>query len=482
MAQFLMDQVWNEQMKSNDASFARLINAQPDKIAPVLTHMMGQESSRFPLMYLSEGMQAIQEVDGDEFEYDVIGRMMKAVPLQAPPTGSYSTSFGVSGTEATLFFNEGIFPVGYTILSPLGYQLRITSRDNSNGNWAYKVKLVAKNLSETLPASELATGALYALGWNSVASFGSFGSLSTSTAPVKVRGDVGTIRKGYAYEGNIKYRKAKTVQLDTKGGGTKEMYWPYEEYQHNLSFRIECETNYWYSKSNRDAYGVINERDEQGNPIVRGAGMFEQISNKDTYGTLTADKIDQTIRDTFYGMSDAENKVITLFTGVGGRMAFDNAMKAELSNRGYIKLTDNKFVGGSGYNLSLGGFFDTYQHVDGYKVIIKTASLFDNGPQALASPKHPNYPNLPLESFRMAFVDTSTYDGMSNLVMVSKKGRSMLRGMVKGINEAAAGTSFSANDTISTDKDGSSVHFLKAGQVVLRRFNTSIDLTCTAGL
>jgi hypothetical protein len=482
MAQFLMDQVWNESMKSNDASFSRLINSQPDKIAPVLTRMMGAESSRFPLMYLSEGMQAIQEVEADEFEYDVVGRMMKAVPLQAPPSGSYASNFGVSYTEATLYFAEGIFPVGYTILSPNGYQLRITSRTNDNGAWAYRVKLVAKNASEFLPATELASGSLYALGWNAVASFGSFGSLSTSTAPVKVRGDVGTIRKGYAYEGNIKYRKAKTVQLDTKGGGNREMYWPYEEYQHNLSFRVECETNFWYSKSNRDAYGVINERDEQGNPIVRGSGMFEQISNKDTYGTLTADKIDQTLRDAFYGMSDAENKVVTLFTGVGGRFVFDQAMKTELSNRGYIKLTDNKFVGGSGYKLSLGGFFDTYEHVDGYKVIIKTASLFDNGPQALASPRHPNYPNLPLESFRMTFVDTSTYDGMSNLTMVSKKGRSMLRGMVKGINEAASGTDFTANDIISTDKDGSSVHFLKAGQVVLRRFNTSIDLQCVAGL
>jgi hypothetical protein len=469
-------------MVSNDASFARLINAQPDKIAPVLTHMMGQESSRFPLMYLSEGMQAIQEVDGDEFEYDIIGRMMKAVPLQTPPTGSYASSFGVSQTIGTLYFAEGIFPVDYTILSPLGYQVRIIDRKPENGMWAYQVQLVAKNNSEFLPATELSSGSLWACGWNSVASFGSFGSLSTSTAPVKVRGDVGTIRKGYAYEGNIKHRRAKTVELDTKGGGTKEMYWPYEEYQHNLSFRVECETNYWYSKSNRDSSGVINERDKNGKPIVRGSGMFEQITNKDTFGTLTADKIDQTIRDTFYGMSDAENKVITLFTGIGGRMAFDQAMKSELSNRGYIKLTDNKFVGGSGYNLSLGGFFDTYQHVDGYKVIIKTASIFDNGPQALASRKHPNYPNLPLESFRMAFIDTSTYDGLSNLMMVSKRGRAMLRGVVKGMNEASNGTAFTANDTISTDKDGSSVHFLKTGQVILRRFNTSIDLQCVAGL
>jgi hypothetical protein len=48
------------------------------------------------------------------------------------------------------------------------------------------------------------------------------------------------------------------------------------------------------------------------------------------------------------------------------------------------------------------------------------------------------------------------------------------------MNEVSA--NLTGNDSIATDKDASSIHFVKAGQVVLRRFNTSIDLRCVAGL
>jgi hypothetical protein len=153
-------------------------------------------------------------------------------------------------------------------------------------------------------------------------------------------------------------------------------------------------------------------------------------------------------------------------------------MKAELLGAGYIKLSDRHFVTGGGYNLKLGGYFDTYQHVDGYTINIVTNRLYDDGPAAkgLFHPKT----GLPLESYRMTFVDTSVYDGQSNLIMITKKGRAMVRGMVKGMNEVSQ--NLSGNDVISTDKDASSLHMLKTGQVVLRRFNTSIDLRCVAGL
>lgn len=476
MARIITSQTWNESMKTNDSSLARQLLLQPEKITPVLTYLMGNEDNRFPLHYLSEGMRSTMEIEGDEYEYDVIGRIFKAVPLAAAVT---VVNAGIGFGEFVMTFNEGIFPNKYTIISPRGYQLVITDRKNIGSQWQYKVKIAgAKSASEFIPASELGAGALYSLGWYSAASSGSRGSESTSTAPFKVRGDVSTIRKSYAWEGNVKYRGAKGVELGTKGGGTKQLWWSFEEWQHNLSFRRECESNYWYSKSNRDINGQINERDEEGNPIYRGSGLLEQIVNKDTYSELTAEKIKQTIRDTFFGMSDAQNKQITLFTGTGGRDAFDQAMKAELLGAGYIKLTDNRFVTGSGRNLQLGGYFDTYQHVDGYNINVVTNRLYDDGPasKGLFHPKT----GLPLESYRMTFVDTSVYDGASNLMMITKKGRSMVRAMVKGMNEVSQ--NLSGNDVVATDKDASSLHMMKTGQVVLRRFNTSIDLQCVAGL
>lgn len=476
MARIITSQTWNEDMKTNDASLARMLQLQPEKITPILTMLMGSEDNRFPLHYLSEGMKSTIEIAGDEYEYDVMGRIFKAVPLAAAVT---TTNAGIGFSEFVMPFNEGIFPEKYTIISPRGYQLVIKSRKNIGGQWQYNVAISgAKSASDFVPAVELQAGALYTLGWFQAASWGSRGSESTTTSPQKVRGDVSTIRKSYAWEGNVKYRGAKGIALGNKGGGETQLWWPFEEWQHNLSFRRECESAYWYSKSNRDANGQINERDAEGNPIFRGSGLLEQIVNKDTYSELTAEKIKQTIRDTFFGMSDAQNKQITLFTGTGGRDAFDQAMKADLLGQGYIKLTDNKFVTGSGRNLRLGGYFDTYEHVDGYVINVVTNRLYDDGPasKGLFHPKT----GLPLESYRMTFVDTSVYDGQSNLVMISKKGRSMVRGLVKGMNEVSQG--FAGNDVISTDKDASSLHMLKTGQVVLRRFNTSLDLQCVAGL
>jgi hypothetical protein len=476
MARIITSQTWNEDMKTNDASLSRMLLTQPEKITPVLTYLMGNEDNRFPLHYLSEGMRSTMEIAGDEYEYDVIGRIFKAVPLAAAVT---TTNAGIGYSEFVMTFNEGIFPEKYTILSPRGYQLVVKNRKNDGAQWQYTVAISgAKSSADFIPAVELQAGALYTLGWYQAASWGSRGSESTSTAPYKVRGDVSTIRKSYKWEGNVKHRQAKGVELGTKGGGALQLWWSFEEWQHNLSFRRECESAYWYSKSNRDVNGQINERDEEGNPIYRGSGLLEQIVNKDTYSELTAEKIKQTIRDTFFGMSDAQDKQITLFTGTGGRDAFDSAMKAELLGAGYIKLTDNRFVSGGGYNLKLGGYFDTYQHVDGYTINVVTNRLYDDGPQSkgLFHPKT----GLPLESYRMTFCDTSVYDGTSNLMMVTKKGRSMVRAMVKGMNEVSQ--NLSGNDVVSTDKDASSLHMLKTGQVVLRRFNTSIDLQCVAGL
>lgn len=476
MARIITSQTWNEDMKTNDASLSRMLLTQPEKITPVLTYLMGSEDNRFPLHYLSEGMRSTMEIVGDEYEYDVMGRIFKAIPLAAAVTVANA---GIGYSEFVMTFNEGIFPEKYTIISPRQYQLVITNRKNIGGQWQYTVRVSgAKSASESIPASELQAGALYSLAYYQASSWGSRGSESTSTAPQKVRGDVSTIRKSYKWEGNVKHRQAKGISLGTKGGGSQELWWSFEEWQHNLSFRRECESAYWYSKSNRDINGQINERDEEGNPIFRGSGLLEQIVNKDTYSELTAEKITQTITDTFFGMSDAENKSITLFTGTGGRRAFDSAMKNELTAQSYIKLTDNKFVSGSGRNLSLGGYFDTYQHVDGYTINVVTNRLYDDGPasKGLFHPKT----GLPLESYRMTFVDTSVYDGASNLMMVTKKGRSMVRAMVKGMNEVSQ--NLSGNDVVSTDKDASSLHMLKTGQVVLRRFNTSIDLQCIAGL
>ena len=219
--------------------------------------------------------------------------------------------------------------------------------------------------------------------------------------------------------------------------------------------------------------------DENGKPIPIGSGLLEQIPNYDTYSVLTANKIKNVVGDVFYGATDSQKMNVVLFTGTGGMREFDEAMKAELDAKTYIRDIGGKFVTGSGREMALGGFFVTYHHVDGHSVTVRHVPLFDHGVRALKSPKHPKS-GLPLESYRFVFVDMSMYEGIPNVLQVSQKGRQMVRAVVPGV--APLPMNFQGNGTpfVATDKDAVSVHFMTASGIMIRRATNCMNLECVA--
>ena len=186
-----------------------------------------------------------------------------------------------------------------------------------------------------------------------------------------------------------------------------------------------------------DDAGRTQMVDENGQPVVSGPGLFEQIISKDTYSTLTQ-KIEDTIGDLFYGMTDAKDRK-SVTTGIGGAREFDKAsvtttlkvlvlLQATPGQRGYLTTTESKFIQAAVVTQ------------DGLLHIIRLhrwspcerceGSIVRSGP--CSNTKHPET-GLPLESYRMTFVDQSSYDGENNLQMISrKKGREMLRWCVAG--------------------------------------------------
>ena len=256
------------------------------------------------------------------------------------------------------------------------------------------------------------------------------------------------------------------------------LWMDFEEWQYMLQWNMEKEMLYWYAEQNYNGSGITDLLDENNQPIIVGPGLLSQIPNKATYSTLTSNKLKSLVRDVFFGMTDAQDKVITLFTGTGGADEFDKAMKAELSSNAFRQSDNNVFATGSGRSMTSTGFFTTYEHVDGYTVRVVRVPIFDHSVVADVAPKHP-VSGLPLESYRMVFVDQSTYSGKPNLMMVSRKGRETIRWGVAG---STIPRGFTGNDLRASDVDGASVHYLKTGHVCLRRFDTSIDLQCVAGL
>jgi hypothetical protein len=124
------------------------------------------------------------------------------------------------------------------------------------------------------------------------------------------------------------------------------------------------------------------------------------------------------------------------------------------------------------------GYFTSYDHVDGHSVKVVKLPMFDHGPIADARAKHP-VTGYSLESYRMVFVDQSNYDGQANVQMISKKGREMMRWCVAG---SVVPRGFDSGTSRASDVDGASVHMLKTAGIVLKRFDTSLDIECVASL
>jgi len=175
-------------------------------------------------------------------------------------------------------------------------------------------------------------------------------------------------------------------------------------------------------------------------------------------------------------MTDGNKKNVTLFTGSGGIREFDEALKNYFGANQWQVSASTEFITGSGRSLGLTGYFKRYDHVDGHTVNVVKVPLFDHGPVARARDLHP-VTGWSLESYRMVFVDQSSYDGQNNLQLITKKGREHLRWAVAG---STVPRGFGDSMLRASDVDGASVHMLKTGAIALKRFDTSLDLTCNA--
>ncbi len=480
---------YNDSQMTDTNSLVNALMEKPEELSPIITHLAGREEKKFPLSFLTEGVGNTRSIERFEYEYRVKTHEVATRPVVRTTQAASQTNIGANGTPFSVIFPDKWFIFPYTLVSQSGELARIMKDPEPVADgYEYTLQLVKPNAAGlgNGTGGDCAAGALWGMLFANVGVDFSRGNASNWTAPGMVRSKIGTVRKSYQFSGNAKDYVAQ-FELPMKEGSSTKLWMDYEEYRHMLKFKEECEMSYWYGQRTYDDNGRNQMMDENGQPVISGPGLFEQIINKDTYSNLTQRKIENVIGDLFYGMTDATDKQVTLYTGVGGAREFDKALRAYYANgvsstgvtsatNSYLRTTESKFITGSGRSLGVTGYFTSYDHVDGHTVNVVKVPLFDHGPVAQASKKHPES-GLPLESYRMVFVDQSNYDGENNLQMINKKGREMLRWAVAG---SVVPKGFKESDTRASDIDGASVHMLKTAGILLRRFDTSLDLQCTA--
>lgn len=481
---------------TSENSLAKMRMSKPDTINPVITHLMGRENKKFPLTFMTEGQEGGTKsipLNDIQYKFPVMGRLKNSdtiVRVEGVSSGD-DGDIGKGGEDLYVVFKTNWMKKNHTIISRSGVQCRIQRKgEKVSDGYRYKIILIYKSDSENIPYADLTKGSKWSMsGGAAVSQSDSSGNESNVQSPGELKNQISILRKSFSVAGNV---KNKVVEFQFNVGGKKTSRWmPFQEYQHDLQFKQACEEHVWESKYNRDKNGNITTiDDETGLPIPFGAGVDDQIPNRDTYGFLTSRKLSQTISDVMYGATDTGVMDIVLYTGLGGMDEFDQAIKRDISGGSSVwtALTSgnaaDKFIKGSGggNNLSFGAYFTQYRHIDGHVVTVKHLPLLDFGGRAESSDLHP-ITGKPLTSYEMYFLDHSNYDGEKNIKMVHEKGRSMLRGVEQGMS-LIKGDSYgdykgNAKDLIlATDVDRSSVHMLKTLGVSISRNTHCFKLSC----
>lgn len=475
---------------TSENSLARMRLTKPDTINPAITFLMGREDKRFPLTFLTEGQIGGRKkigLNSIEYKFPVMGRLKQSDMLvSAEYDAADVDNIGKQGAPVYFIMKTNWIKMHHTIVSPNGVQCRVQGKgEKVAGGYRYLVRLIWRTGNEVIPVSELQTGVKWSMtGGASVAQSDSKGNESNVQAPGELKNQISILRKSYHIAGNIS-NKTVEFQFNTKAGKTS--YWmPFEEYQHDIQFKQACEENLWESRYNRDANGNITTIDEETQlPIPMGAGIDDQIPNRDTYGFLTAKKLTQTVSDVLYGATDTGVMEIVLFTGSGGMEEFDEAIKRD--NGGVWTMLQgsaaDNFVSQNSSGLTFGNYFTKYKHIDGHIITVKHLPLLDFGGRAENSPRHP-ITGKPLSSYDMYFLDMSTYDGTKNIRLVHEEGRSLIRGVEQGM-ALIKGNSYgdykgNGKDLqLATDQDRTSIHFMKTLGVAIFRNNHCFKLSCS---
>ena len=462
----LYQDTYNDEGYSSVNHMSNALLTQSEMLSPVVTHLYYTSDwgkKNFPLTFLTEGMGNAKSMGSIDYTQSIMGKPKKTSVVAV---NSYSATTDTPGKGYAIFeikFADRFFMKSLTIVSPdPNIQARVYDDPREEGNyWVYKCKVITNNPQSFCPTKHLKAGTVWARGIAKVGIERSKGVEHRSYAPGKMENQMSVVRDTYQLAGNV---ENKVMVVEIPANGKKYKFWTeWELFLRQLQWKEKCEHDLWYSLYNKDANGEIHETDiDSGEVVPSGAGLLQQIPNEDSYSFLTTKKLETIIRDVFFGTSDADKRNIEVFTGTGGIDEADKSMKDAAAG---FTLVDSKQISGSGHDLIFGAYFKTFRHIDGHTVTFRKLDLMDEGAVAQASPKHP-ISGLPMESYNMYFVDNSTYDGKSNLMYVSEKGRENIEFIVAGVKVPRGYGDFKNR---ASDVDASSVQWMKSQGIIIRR-------------
>lgn len=428
---------------SNEESIAYLQLTKPVEINAFLTYNYGMDDDRFPLSFMTEGQgsSGVVDIATVQWTWNTMGRMKFTDFITYFNTAN--TKPGLGGAEFEIHTSTHWFIEQYGLIGPDGKtQLRIQKDlGESPYGYAYLVKLTNPNPNAFVDPEMLAKGKYWSMSAPTVSESYSKGNRSNSMGPGKMTSQLEFHRYSKEIAGNLA-NVVTQYQFKNGSGGTSNLWINEEMRQFNLTMRVMNEERLWVAEYNRNLNGEIGLKDrDNGKPIPHTSGMLEicRESNYDTYGEfLTLGKLKRIVDDVLDRDTDTGSMEVVLMAGKGFMEDFDDAIKRDSKDNGFLTPLGEKEIQGSGYGLEYGAYFRAYKTVDGHRITVKHCSFFDKGTIAEAAKQngyiHPRT-GLPITSHQAAFIDFSMYEGQRNVRMVRQKGQVYKAKVIEGMTD-----------------------------------------------
>lgn len=442
----LQQGLYEDRGYSNEESIAYLQLQKPVEINAFLTYNYGMDDDRFPLSFMTEGQgsSGVNDIATVQWTWSTMGRMKFTDFITYFNTAN--TKPGLGGAEFEIHTSTHWFIEQYGLIGPDGKtQLRIQKDlGESPYGYAYLVKLTNPNPNAFVDPEMLAKGKYWSMTAPTVSESYSKGNRSNSMGPGKMTSQLEFHRYSKEIAGNLA-NVVTQYQFKNGNGGTSNLWINEEMRQFNLTMRVMNEERLWIAEYNRNTNGEIALKDrDNGKPIPHTSGMLEicRESNYDTYGEyLTIGKLKRIVDDVLDRDTDTGSMEVVLMAGKGFMEDFDDALKRDAKDSGFLTPLGEKEIQGSGYGLEYGAYFRAYKTVDGHRITVKHCSFFDKGTIAEAAKQngyiHPRT-GLPITSHQAAFIDFSTYEGTRNVRMVRQKGQIYKAKVIEGMTDIPA--------------------------------------------
>jgi hypothetical protein len=242
-----------------------------------------------------------------------------------------------------------------------------------------------------------------------------------------------------------KYLIEDTVQIN--GKSVRQNYVTDQLFMNAMEqYHFKKEMELIYGRTTMDERGRCFKQDEKGQDVIKGDGLIAQMSDssKQTYTQLTIGMLEDILADMSLKMAKRTGNTILLTTGMQGYKEFGRLMRAE--HKGSWAQPADNYVKSKNGKLQLGAEYNAFEF-QGNKIVVNVNNTFDHPANVSGTDSQGRF----LESSKFLFIDASSYDGVKNIQMIAKNGRSFVTGELDGVGGQDGKTS----GKVATPLDGS---------------------------